>query len=420
MALSADETLLYIADSGANAILTYNIETTELSSFLTDGVQNPVALLFYQGSDPTLYILNYNGGAPNILAYDLTTHTGTPTSVSLATGLSEDIPAGFVVNPEGPFLYLVNGGTTHNILSYDITNGTTEILIPSTALTEGLPGGLAFKVDPMAGPTLYISAGGSNPSFICTYIVDSMTLGPLVEVSNTNLPYCLALTPDGNTLYFGNNATGGSPGVYSWLISSDPGAASPLLEGLKLGSNGLALSPDGTTLYIANSPSYSSNILTCTIETGETQELISGLSEPRGLAISPDGQTLYVADISDSTIYSCNINTPDFISLGTAGAEAFGLAISPDGNTLYIGSGPNRSDGVVYTCDINTQTIDSLITSGISSSVNGVALNSDGSTLYMTAGNVVYSFDLTHPSSAVQTLFTEGLSGPYRPHNQPK
>ena len=153
-----------------------------------------------------------------------------------------------------------------------------------------------------------------------------------------------------------------------------PRAASPLLEGLKLGSNGLALSPDGTTLYIANSPSYSSNILTCTIETGETQELISGLSEPRGLAISPDGQTLYVADISDSTIYSCNINTPDFISLGTAGAEAIGLAISPDGNTLYIGSGPNRIDGVVYTCDINTQTIDSLITSGISSSVNGVAL----------------------------------------------
>jgi gliding motility-associated-like protein len=140
----------------------------------------------------------------------------------------------------------------------------------------------------------------------------------------------------------------------------------------------VSVSPDGKRVYVVNNSSNSisvintgSNKVVSEIPVGSTNQVI----------VSPDNKLLYVADyaISTSIIRVINANTfAEAASIPLSGQPA-GIAINADGSKLYV---TNSLDATVSVIDIATKTITATI--NVNSKPQGILISPDGARLYVT------------------------------------
>ncbi|HEY7426476.1 MAG TPA: sigma-70 family RNA polymerase sigma factor [Gemmataceae bacterium] len=145
---------------------------------------------------------------------------------------------------------------------------------------------------------------------------------------------CLASSPDGQTLAFGD-AFGT---ICLWQANT--GRELRRLKGPKGWVLGLAFAPDGKALASA---SHDGTVRLWDIATGTELRCFTGHErDARGVAFSPDGKTL-ATTAHDQTVRLWRVDTGEELRrLKTLRLQNNAVAISPDGRLLFVGSGGER------------------------------------------------------------------------------
>lgn len=143
-------------------------------------------------------------------------------------------------------------------------------------------------------------------------------------------PHGLAFSPDGSTLYVGNNGSGSVSvvDVATLAVTASlplPGGGQPA---------GLAITPDGATLYVVNGADSGAVVAFDLAGDAEPQTIRVG-RQPQRIRITPDGSLAFIANFGANNVSVLDIGTNTLVAALNADKPA-DMAISPDGNTLYV------------------------------------------------------------------------------------
>jgi hypothetical protein len=134
----------------------------------------------------------------------------------------------------------------------------------------------------------------------------------------------------GQKLYVGT-----SSGIYVIDVESlEPTAHIPTPQGVPWD---LALSPDGATLYVTHNynPGYMSAIDTATDTIVDT--FLTGGADSRGeIGITPDGQYAYVGHMGGHVVTVIELATRTVVDSIDVYRPAYGTIVSPDGTRVYV------------------------------------------------------------------------------------
>ncbi|MBX7110080.1 MAG: YncE family protein [Chitinophagales bacterium] len=232
--------------------------------------------------------------------------------------------------------------------------------------------------------------GGSSGSVVIPYRPDQSWLMYFV---NTDTSRGIALTPtmpvNAAPLSDDDYYT-----LYNWILSGAPDAN---------GTIAFSGDPDRKKFYVSNEGCdlltvFDTKTLLAMryIDVG----ILSGIEVPHQLKISPDGQYLYACFVAGTIIQK----------LSTAGDSIVGqISIGPGSwNTMAISSDGKKAFAVDFSDEgkiayINLdemKLVQYYQGNGLFESPHGSWLNSDFTTLYVTAqyGNFIYKIDITNPS----------------------
>ena len=207
-----------------------------------------------------------------------------------------------------------------------------------------------------------------------------------------NMPYVLAVTPNGSTAYVANQASGTvtpinvatmSPETNLCLpVGSCPGDASTQPEAI-------AIAPNGASAYVANSSANSIAEILINTSNGTSRVANSPITspsfaDPDAVALTPNGQTLWVANYSNGMVVPVNTTSGVVGTPVQVGSDPTGLAITPNGRDLIVAdSGSASVSDVNLVADtVNTFKLEPTSTSPVDP--QAVAIAPDGLTAYVT------------------------------------
>jgi 6-phosphogluconolactonase (cycloisomerase 2 family) len=244
LAISPDTKHLYVANSGADTVAAFNIETAGSLTLIpqTGGHVNPVSV---SGSDPVSIAIPENGkflyvansGSNDVTAFSIGA-TGLVGPIAPSGANSNPIrtggtaPKGMVISLNGSFLYVANSGS-HNVTVFQIgTNGLLTLVPPAGPNTNPVsvggttPNALMISRN---GRFLYSANGGGNVSVFTIRGDGLLTLVPSSSgnsnpVSTGTNPVALTMSQDGQFLYVANQ--GGRVSAYT--INGETGMLAPL------------------------------------------------------------------------------------------------------------------------------------------------------------------------------------------------
>lgn len=324
------------------------------------------------------------------------------------SGASFSFPRGVAVDSAGT-VYVADTG---NSAIRSITASGVVTTIVSSGLSS--PYGVA-----VIGSTVYILDTGNNA------LKSVSASGGTVTTITTGLsdPRKLAVTANGSTAYVANNGTLQivSVGLGSGAVGVIAGSGTQgYVEGTGTAAQfqnplGVALSSDESTLYVSDPDLYlTDRVRSIDLSTGATTLFASDTTQsdmifPAGMVVS--GGKLYVAMSGLGTIHQWTIATPTTHGI-FAGTTRFGtrdgadplfgrphdMAMTLDGRTFYLADN-NR----IRKIDIATKTATTVIGSVVDnyregipvgagssnteearfSAIAGIAVNADGSILYV-------------------------------------
>jgi DNA-binding beta-propeller fold protein YncE len=143
-------------------------------------------------------------------------------------------------------------------------------------------------------------------------------------------------------------------------------------------NNSLALSPDQATAVA--SYSESPDVVVYDLASHKVRATLHGFVTPRNVVFDPTGKSFYVSDSSLGLVRKIDTATLQDVADLPAGAGAFGTTLSRDGSTLYVN---NEAANTVTSFDLKTNRPVS-VTTGFSQPRQGVRLNPEGDTLFVT------------------------------------
>lgn len=222
-----------------------------------------------------------------------------------------------------------------------------------------------------------------------------------------SFPIRMALSTDGSTLYVVNYFT-----QTVTVIDTASSAVSSSVS-IPMNPSDIAVSADGSTLYVVGGGKAS---LIDTATADVTTVTLTGSAT--SVAVSPDKSTVYVAMLtgpSSSTVAVIDTATPSVT--GTLSIDGVQLTLSSDGSTLYT---VTKTAVTVY--DLATDTVTKTIAVTPANSPTGIAVSSDGNTLYFThswdfsgSGSAVEIVDLTTEDVTVLPIAGEAYSVAFSP-----
>ena len=267
-------------------------------------------------------------------------------------------------------------------------------------------------------PFVYVGNNGSNS----VSVIDAATNEVITTVNLGTAPDVqIAITTDGKTVWV--PCFDGTTGTVQ-LIDV---ATNTLLPEIVIGSGqvalGVAMSPDGLYAYVVSYAAPTGYITQFNTTTKAIVSTVSGAFEPLTIFITPDGKTAYIGDGSDTILpVDLTTNPP---TLGTqvhlVGTGAF--AISPDSAYLYANSEtPNHYVAQYNISNANRLAPFPLNTISYPTIVpfqpTGLAMTSDGKTLYVASGSIYFNaigtINISNPASPTTgTVVTDAtINGP--------
>lgn len=321
-----------------------------------------------------------------------------------------------------PCVYLVDGPTV------SVLSATTRALVGVSTMFSYYPsGGLAVTPD---NATVYVAVSGSNSGSSSGFagvikVIDTKTgvnSQPDIPLQTNVVPSQVAISPDGRFVWVVEPpcSDGCDPGVEvidtannnvrtTITDSTYPDPKHPFLD-----PRSIALSPDGKLAYVADACTVNNSNIPClvVIDTS-TKNILKTINVPNSvnipspegtahsIAVTPDGKWVCVSvTILDPT----NKNIPQSFGVAfidpvsgnvipvTALVDAvpsdFGIAITSTGELYAAAPMPNNNPtgttllNHVYVFDSNSQS--STGTVGVGDGPTGVAVGSDGQTVYVT------------------------------------
>ena len=213
-------------------------------------------------------------------------------------------------------------------------------------------------------------------------LIETATNRIVATIPVGNDPVDLIASPDGHFLYV-NNTSSSSVSVIDLdrrvetrkiSVRASSSASSPP------GPYGIAVSPDGKRLYVT---AINDNaVVTLDLASGAEIARIPVVTQPRSLALSPDGKRLYVTGLTDGagvSVINTATNQADTKVSVAATARSFDVAVSPDGRTTYVTDYTNN----LIVIDAAAGQVRQVIPVP-GQNTRGIAVSSDGSSVYMT------------------------------------
>ena len=169
----------------------------------------------------------------------------------------------------------------------------------------------------------------------------------------------------------------------AWVFGSslpitDEGSGYPDSLDVKIWVGGrvvdLAMAPGAQRLYIADNDL--GRVLVMRVDDYEIVDTIL-VGHPHAMAFSPDGQWLYLISQTTDTMLVIRTSDNTLVQKVDIGSPAGAIQVSPDGQRLYVAC------GVAGIKVVRVQNF-SIVASVAVEQPYGLALNSDGSTLYAT------------------------------------
>jgi YVTN family beta-propeller protein len=289
----------------------------------------------------------------------------TPAGLQVEVG---DRPQAIAKHPDGRYLAITNNGQgVQSLVLFDtFTNKIAQsIHYPEP---EALFYGIVWSPD---GKALYASAGGNNK--IRAYTFENNQLSEesafvLGDAKTPIFPAGLAISPDGKTLYAALNY-----GNAVVAINTENRASLNLTK-LEFGEAttttgkdkntlpyALAISKDGKTLYVSHTNASALSVVKTEDMTLTTQVKTGG--QPSGMVLSSDGKTLYVANANSDTVsiidtakneVSSDINLKPYED-APFGSMPNALSLTPDGKTLLVTNGGNNDVALVDTTSLEVR-----------------------------------------------------------------
>ena len=177
---------------------------------------------------------------------------------------------------------------------------------------------------------------------------------------------CQPVAKPGGFRVFATNETGGT-------LTTIDGLSGKVLAVTPLGKRprGLAASPDGRWLYIALSGSpiappgvneadlpppdkSADGVGVFDVAAGRLQRVLKGVSDPEQVAASPDGSRVYVASEDAASLVILDPRSGAVVGKVLVGQEPEGVAVSPDGGLVLV---TLEDEGVVAIVDPRGQKV---------------------------------------------------------------
>ncbi len=208
----------------------------------------------------------------------------------------------------------------------------------------------------------------------------------VTAIDSFHNPDGVAISPDGKTAYVAD----------SGAVASASGAAEYGLFLVAVATNtitktivspsfdapvAVAVNPSGAYVYVLNSTGTVSVVSTASDTVTATISAVSSDPGPKAIVISPDGKTGYVSDNGAGVISVLNL-AKDAVTTTISVTTPSALVLSPNGTKLYVSTGATGTGVPVIETATNKVT-GTLSIGGPSYGLGGLAISSDGSTLYM-------------------------------------
>lgn len=290
----------------------------------------------------------------------------------------------------------------------------------ATMRKRKMRGGIAFAVAAL-GAFAQLSPAGAEPfAYVANAgdgtisVIDTATnaLAGLAIPATGSSPLRIAVTPDAKRLYVAT-----SNGVSAFDTASKTLVSTVAIAG---GAQNVAVSPDGKRAYATNGGVNTLTVIDTA--TNAAAGLVTVGAFPRHVVMSPDGTRAYVSG-GFGAVWVIDAATNSLAAtIGPLPASnVMGSAISPDGKRLYVATSNTGDFGMaslnaLSIIDTATNAVSSVILTGATtSSVQSLALSSDGATLYMpdrsgamwtvsTATSAISQFPI--PTGAAETALT--------------
>jgi len=282
------------------------------------------------------------------LAYVVSQGTGELVVINTQTNeIIEAIPvlyANFLtaiaITPNNQFAYIINAGGTPELIVMNITNNS---YVTSIGVSGPSPEALAITPDGKYVLVINFSNSGANFVDVIATATNTKVFSQVVGThggSPLATPLNIAISPDGNNAYIGDNA---SAQLRSYDLTSLPTFPLPVqwspLVGSTDGNNAAVVTSDSNTVYVVNQNTADIYVIT---NLQGTPSVSAGTSVqgagPVYIILTPDNQTAYVVNQTGSvSIMDLTTPLPTFVTnIPTGGLLAQYAAITPDGLFVYV------------------------------------------------------------------------------------
>jgi YVTN family beta-propeller protein len=289
----------------------------------------------------------------------------TPAGLQVEVG---DRPEAIAKSPDGHYLAITNNG--QGVQSLVLFDTFTNKIVQSIHYPEpeALFYGIVWSSD---GKALYASAGGNNKIRAYSFENNQLTEENPFVLGDSNSPIFpagLAISPDGKTLYaalnYGNAVVAintENRASLSWKKLEFGEATTTTGKDKNTLPYALAISKDGATLYVSHTNASAVSVVKTEDMTLTTQIKVG--DQPSGMVLSSDGKLLYVANANSDTVsvidtasnkVSSDINLKPYED-APFGSIPNALALTPDGKTLLVTNGGNNDVALVDTASLEVR-----------------------------------------------------------------
>jgi len=177
-----------------------------------------------------------------------------------------------------------------------------------------------------------------------------------------------------------NRAAGTATTQGTLQVVSKPGSAPlSLLPAMARASGSIAITTDGSRVFNVNPDSASVSVID-----GRDEKLIAEIpvgKDPGSIALSPDDRFAFVTNRESSTLTVVDTQTLQVRSSAATDAEPYGVVVAPAGNVAYVASAAQYAIDIFRIADGQAAFTSRI---AVGSRPKGLAISSDGSTLYVT------------------------------------
>lgn len=390
--LSQDETKAYVVDKGQGKLFRVDLESGKVTP-IAEGIEDPFSVAVKK-DESKAYVTNISAGPGDrpegdLLMVDLKTKTVSPVAKSAIKGAS-----GITLSADEKLAFVTefgHEGGCDGRLSVINVDSTSANFGKKTVLVTGLCGAHDVRLNRAETMLYFVEVDSSRFSAIRVNL--SATYTPILPtLDRADEPSGVAVTPDGNTLYVTAHKSHNvfvidvaSKQVLDVIDPTEGGTVDIVVDEI-------VITHDGRWAVITNPfthPEFSGSVTILNLSDNSVVDTVylpnNNVARPQ---VSSDSNTAYVAGAWPGSVFVVDILGPTLVA--TIDLSPYdlmnveGIALSSDGSTLYVIAPIESESSRLALIDTATRTVSEVINIPIADVICfcDAAISPDGNELY--------------------------------------